>query len=386
MPLFLIKNWFTSPRGLAFSAAVFMSLFFLALGSRVHRDFYYLFLLLPFLLFFAREATRELFKTYTFQFAALFFTYFIMSLFWSQGLNAEAGFEIVRKSLLTACFVLIIAWIYRKGFLNYLFIGMTIGAVLSTWLALYFFYLVEGHVLAERVVGLGKSGHPINSSVLYGVALIACLTYKQNPLGKIVAALVVISTLTFIILAQSRGVILSLLAVYIVMLILTRRLKQLLVFSIIFGGIFTYAYRGGSFGRLLTIDTPRYDIWLYALSKAKESIFFGYGIYPQQVITLPNLGTFVHPHNVFISHLLYGGVIGVLILLLLVGLLLKFSWQAWIQEKDGMLLALTLYFIGIASFDYSTLIHSADVEWLFFWWVVGLIVGCEARARASTVT
>jgi O-antigen ligase len=253
----------------------------------------------------------------------------------------------------------------------------------SSLIAPYLFYIIEGHSLAERLEGLGKGGHAIKSPTISGVALVSLLTYAYSAsVKKYIVLIVTVSSLVFILLAQSRGIVLSLLVVHIVALLLTRNTKQLVAVVVIFVSLVTYAYLGGTMGHFSSFEFVRGGIWLEAITMARESLILGYGIYPEQAITVPAHGmAYVHPHNIFISHLLYGGVLGLSVLLFLVGSLIRSSWKAWVKDGNLMLILLVIYFLAVAMFDYSTLIRSPDVEWLLFWWAVGLVVAYEARAN-----
>lgn len=379
----LVNAWdfIISPQGIACNTAFFLGLLFVQLENQLHRNFYYLFVLVPFLLVAIRHPPRELLRTTTFRLTMFFFVYFSLSLFWGTGVSGEVIFDVIRKELMITSFILLIAWLDRREYVLYLLIGMAIGAVFSSCIALYLYYIVESHTLGERLIGLGKGGHPIKSATIYGVALIILFSYPYKMrLNKIFLLIVSVSSMVFILLAQSRGVVLTLLAVYIVALILTKKTKQLIGVAVVLIGLITCVYLGGNMGRYSSLEFVRYGIWMQAFAQAGESLVFGYGIYPEQAITVPSSGTvYVHPHNVFVSHLLYGGVPGLLVLVLLVGSLVRSSWRAWVRDGNVMLILLLVYFIGCGSFDYSTLIRSAGVEWLLFWLAVGFVVAYEAR-------
>lgn len=373
-----------STKFLAVSTALFLALFFIVSSDRIHRNFYYLLVLLPFFVVFLREIPRELIQTRSFRIVLLFFAYFLLSLFWSDGVDGEVIYDVVRKEVLTAFFVLIVALLWYKGYQSYLMFGLVAGATLGVWLSIYDFYIQGGHSLSIRLEGIGRGEHSIKSSVMYGAVLLSFMGFWGEKNGKFVVTywvmtfIVTASLLTFIVLTQSRGVLLSAVIAYVGVLLLRKRYKQISLFMVLAVAFIFYVYYEGAFVRMLSFDSARYAIWAQVLQQALDSLVIGYGIFPEQVIVIPGGRSFVHPHSIYLAHLLYGGVIGLSLLLFLMGSLLVSSWRLWSDKQDILPLGLVFYFLLIALFDFSTLIRSADVEWIFFWWLVALIVAAEA--------
>lgn len=371
-----------TPKFLAVSTALFLGLFFLVSSDRLHRNIYYLFVLLPFLAVLFRRPIIPVARTRTLRFILLLFAFLFCSLFWSEGVDHEVVFNVLRKEVITVCFVLVVAWLWQQRYQDYLLIGLLAGAFLGVWLSIYNFYVVDGHPWNARLEGIGRGEHAIKSPVMYGavlVTLFGSMSDKvfKNKNVKLWAYCAMVSYLMFIILSQTRGVLIATSAAFLFILVLRKKHKQIAALAVLVGLAIMYAYTEGIFERMHTLHDARWDIWAQSLAIWSKSPILGYGIYPEQVILLATGQSYPHPHNIFLSHLLYGGVVGLLLLLCLMASLFYSSLTLWREQLNILPLGLFIYFLFVGLFDFSTLIRSADVEWVFFWWLVAIVVASE---------
>ena len=281
----------TTPKFLAVSTALFLGLFFLVSSDRLHRNIYYLFVLLPFLFVLCRRPIIAVANTRTLRFVQLLFAFLFCSLLWSEGVDDEVVFNVLRKEIITVCFVLVVAWLWQKGYENYLLVGLMLGAFLGVWLSIYSFYFIDGHPWTMRLEGIGRGEHAIKSPVMYGAVLITLfgvisqtLLTKKNV--KLWACCAMVSYLIFIVLSQTRGVLISTSGAFVLILALRKQYKQIAILAGLVGLAIMYAYTEGVFERMHTLHDPRWDIWEQSLAMWAQQPILGYGIYPEQVIVL----------------------------------------------------------------------------------------------------
>jgi O-antigen ligase len=378
----------TTPKFLAVSTALFLGLFFLVSSDRLHRNIYYLFVLVPFLFVLCRRPIIAVVKARTLIFILLLFSFLLCSLLWSEGVDDEVVFNVLRKEIITVCFVLVVAWLWQQGYKNYLLVGLMLGAFLGAWLSIYNFYFFDGNLWTTRLEGIGRGEHAIKSPVMYGAVLITLFGVMSQQLPvtrniKLWAYCAMVSYLIFIVLSQTRGVLISISGAFLLVLVLRRQYKQIAALTVLAGLVVLYAYSEGIFERMHTLHDVRWDIWAQSLTIWSERPVLGYGIYPEQVIVLASGQSFPHPHNIFLSHLLYGGVVGLLLLLCLMASLLYSSLKLWREESNILPLGLCVYFLLVGLFDFSTLIRSADVEWVFCWWLVAIVIASEGKETTT---
>ena len=369
---------------LAVSMSFFLAMFFFVPSNSIHRNFYYILVLLPYLFIFFGDKPVELLKTRTIKILYLFLLYFLVSLFWSQGPDIDAVYNIVRKELLVLFFVISLAWLWNQGYQENLLRGLLLGAFVGVLLSIYYYYIHLGNDWQSRLEGFDRGGHAIKSPVMYGavlVTLFCCLDKIKR--YRWLAYIAMILFLVFVLLSQTRGILIAILASISVCLLLKGQVRTILAMLVAALIVLAYAYYADVFSRMLTLQDVRYEIWQQAFRDWSLHPIFGFGIYPEREVVLSSGVSYVHPHNIFISHLLYGGIVG-LTLLILVWLSICFSaFRCWFSQRDLLPVGLFFYFTWVGLFDFSTLIKSADVEWVFFWFMVALIVAYEARCKKA---
>ncbi len=374
----------TAEQFLAVSMSFFLAMFFFIPSDSIHRNFYYILVLLPYLFVFFDNKPVELLKTRTIKILYLFLLYFLVSLLWSQGPDIDAVYNIVRKELLVLFFIISLAWLWNQGYQEYLLRGLLLGAFIGVLLSIYYYYIHLGNDWQSRLEGFDRGGHAIKSPVMYGavlVTLFCCLDKIKR--YRWLAYIAMMLFLVFVLLSQTRGILIATLASISACLLLKGKIRTILAMLVAAIIGLAYAYYADIFSRMLTLQDVRYEIWQQALRDWSLHPIFGFGIYPEREVILPSGVSYVHPHNIFISHLLYGGIVG-LTLLILVWLSICFSaFRCWLNQRDLLPLGLFFYSTWVGLFDFSTLIKSADVEWIFFWFMVALIIAYEARCKKA---
>lgn len=132
-------------------------------------------------------------------------------------------------------------------------------------------------------------------------------------------------------------------------------------------------------------DSYRIEIWEISLQRLAESNpVFGLGINTPDDVQVKDTRIFNHPHSMYISTLVQGGIIGFVLLLLLVAEVLSRAYLSY--EDPSVKLAFGLIAVGLGSFlfDGHELVDKVGESWFLFWLPVGLLLGVEWRRTYSS--
>jgi len=121
----------------------------------------------------------------------------------------------------------------------------------------------------------------------------------------------------------------------------------------------------------------RLKLWGKLFARICDAPWFGHGLSADPRTEVLPGRILVHPHSVFIGTLLYGGVVG---LLLLIAVVISALWQGFarIKEPINILFAsMALYGALCIVLNGNMLIHHPKSFWLFFWFPVALVMASE---------
>ncbi len=125
-------------------------------------------------------------------------------------------------------------------------------------------------------------------------------------------------------------------------------------------------------------DSYRLALWSEGFQLAIDRPWFGYGFGARLELGSEVGIRSTKPHNVFISHLLLGGVIWLgTFVALVVGALM----EAWRQQRDGQKgpLVLLIFALSCMMVDFHTVILNLSAEWLIFWTPVTILTAAQLR-------
>jgi O-antigen ligase len=121
----------------------------------------------------------------------------------------------------------------------------------------------------------------------------------------------------------------------------------------------------------------RLDIWEQLLIRIKNAPWFGHGLNadPRTEVSIGVI--WQHPHSVYVATLLYGGIVG---LLLLIAVVISGLWKGFGRVRQPMnLMAASMVLYGALCIapNGNMLIHHPKPFWLFFWFPLALVVASE---------
>jgi O-antigen ligase len=193
----------------------------------------------------------------------------------------------------------------------------------------------------------------------------------------------------YILLAQSRSSLFSLVGAMIVWQLVTWLLYKedkgnyrkmlLIVFLVIVGAstmlfiLYPEFFEQQYLSRLLS----RFQLWGKILERVKDAPWFGHGLTADPRTEYVPGKILIHPHSVWVGTLFYGGIVG---LLLFVAVLVSALWQGFGSVKqpiNSVAACMVLYGALCIVPHGNMLIHHPKPFWLFFWFPLALVAASE---------
>jgi O-antigen ligase len=304
--------------------------------------------------------------------------YLPASAWWSQDFDPRRTFSHIAASALTLIFVLGVVHAVQQlpRFETWLARAMVVCGAVAAGAAIGMFLLEPP--LDERLLGLGQISNSVVAAQVYGVALLFGLRTWLIDTGnwRWVAGIGVAVLLAAIILTDSRSMQFAIVVGACAYLLATRhwhvrdyvtRLGVSIVALLVVGATVLLIYP-----QLLELAFPRGDsyrlaIWqVHADRILTNGLWFGHGIHVDRTTMLDGR-VIHHPHNIFLSVAVQGGLVGLALLLALIGVsafaLLRSLGQPMARLGFAILVTGAIAFL----FDGWHLIDKVGRVWLFIW-------------------
>ena len=374
--------------------ALFLAGFFLIPNAVDHYKFYSVAVFIPALLRF-KDGFRLLRSDKVFLLVVAYFAYMLLSSAWSNPFILADFFDYVRLAIYILVFILLIVVLqaaYPNGFdllLKSLCVLASIAAVVSITV-----WYREHPFPSSRLIGIGTLVNSVSSGIVYGIFILMCINYAlraESRFSHVGYLLLASPLICFVAFTQSRGVLLALTIATITLFFMKREksgkfiLAALVVLPILGVTVLIPEVYSGVFGR----DAPaRTVIWQAILDSATIAPVFGHGyLTKMQPVFIESTNEFIPTaHNVFLSTLRDGGLIG--LMLLLAFLLAAYLQAAVLARRSSDCLPLVLLIYGaVCMLTYSDHLISRPRElWINLWLPLALIIGqrvARLDARAS---
>jgi O-antigen ligase len=271
----------------------------------------------------------------------------------------------------------------NREYVNILYRGICLSAGVSAVFHMALFYYYSG--FSGRLSAFGALKNPIMAASCYSVAVLVIffsyLVQKDISLPrKVKYILAMIISVGFVVLTQSRGPLLALALALILCSALVRPKYALWVI----GGFvipLTAIYANGlvDFSALFArADSYRLTIWKQSWDLFVRHPWGGYGFRgerPDIVITDSIAAS--HSHNLFLSTMLDGGAVALVLLVAVIGLATYWALRNYRERGDVTLLALIAFAVLGNLTDGKTPIVSPNYQWLCFWLPIGLAAAYE---------
>ena len=368
---------------------IFLAGFYFFPQSKPHNTAYYALVLLPFLLSLRCQDITDYWHSSIFRLTVIFLGYLVLSLAWGEQSTINDWIKYLKRLLYMLAFVCMIMAYYSPQYLNKLCKVIASVAVIMAVISMYI-YDSSLYSSPDRLKNFGILEHEILSASTYGFAAIMLLygwrldRPHQQWIKLIGLAILILDML----LTESRGPFLALMStICIVELIRGKYRKQVIGFIII-------AIIAGILMVVDVIETPalitrnggnfyRLQIWQQFWQRIIESPLYGFGLSVNETIVYPACSCIPHPHNIFLATMLYGGVIGLLLLILLLTHSLNIAYKHYKCHGQVKFLAFLLFGIMCGFTDGNKLIDHPRPMWLYFWLPVLLVAAHQSFTKVT---
>ena len=305
-----------------------------------------------------------------------------LTIFWGESTEVMDYSKYGFRLLYLFCFLSVVSSLfdaieYESRFYKLLCWVAAIAALISMIL----FYWERP--LNYRLSNWGALDTNILGVSCYGLVAIICfykfLASREPNALYIVILLVLVANM---LLTQSRGPFLAFLVAVFAGELLRRNYKCLLavVFPVIFYSILILF----DFLEPIPIivrgwNSDRFEIWRIALARVGDAPWFGSGLTVDESGTA-STGLFTHPHSVYVSTLLYGGITSLALLGGVIGLSLYQGFKHYVLFGDPLYFVLLLYGLICVMTDNNKLLTHPGPIWLNFWFPIALIASKKIKS------
>ena len=244
-----------------------------------------------------------------------------------------------------------------------------------------------GDVWAQQVLrmpGWAEARHPILGAAIIGFVALLALGRMLAGRRVVLHGLAVALCLIFIVLTGSRGPLLAVLGAAVILVGFARlRLLAAMagIVALIAGAVWLLhppAVIDLVAHQIARGDSHRLDIIRVSLQAIARSPWIGLG--PNATLGRPGED---FPHNLFLSAVFYGGVIGLGLMLALFGFAVVAAWRAPSRLARAVGLALIAQVVLVGMTDLSNIIKGPSPMWYLFWLPLLLSLDGSWRSRPS---
>jgi O-antigen ligase len=352
---------------------IFLAGFYFFPQSKLHNTAYYGLVLLPFLLSLRRQDIVGYWQSSVFRLAIIFLGYLTLSLAWGEQTTINDWVKYSKRLLYMLGFACMIMAYYSPQYLHKL---CKVIASVAVVMAVVSMLLYDSSLYPppDRLKNFGILEHEILSASTYGFAAIMLLYGCQfdHPHQRWIKLIGMAILMMDMVLTQSRGPFLALIGTICIAELLSEKYRKPIT------GFIIVAIMAGVLMAVDVIETPafisrnggdtyRLQIWQYIWQRIMDSPWYGLGLSTNETIAFPACSCIPHPHNFFLATMFYGGVIGLLMLLLLLTHSLYIAYRHYQYSGQVKFLAFLLFGIICGLTDGNKLIDHPRPMWLYFW-------------------
>jgi O-antigen ligase len=303
----------------------------------------------------------------------------MLSSVWSENFTLDALWRDIRHTAYLLTFILLtIYWFERNRLLpDAVLDAVTLIVIFAALLSIITFedLAMLPRLTEERMMGFGITDNPNPSAFIYGFFGVIALDYARRHWGETLAyvyAAGVFVIAVFVILTQSNTGLVALVTACTLLLLLDRRPARPIVIIALFLGLLAAISLAWSFG-LISAATDdgfmnRIPIWERILEQWKSAPVFGYGY--QQTILLDQNGErsiLNYAHNTFLSTLRDGGLVGLVMLVVVFGLMLRSALSMVYVEHRARYACLFAFGMVCMLVDTDQLVTRPRELWIIMW-------------------
>jgi O-antigen ligase len=126
-------------------------------------------------------------------------------------------------------------------------------------------------------------------------------------------------------------------------------------------------------------DSSRLMIWRITWEQIALRPLLGHGL----ANVFPIAEPFTHPHNLYLAMLYYGGVVGLLLYMALLGSLAVRAVRSWRTPERLLFLMLFAHVVLAGAFTLAQLFRDVSEQWLILWLPIAMIIGLAVRRERA---
>ena len=322
--------------------------------------------------------------------------YNLASVLWSPQAGAMALATYARYELMAALFTAGLAALLARHpdawrFLVTVYVGAAfIAAIVIA--GLYAGKLSTAH----HFIRLEGTGRGVNSNIcaaFYATAILFILYWRARrpdrpiPLSRTLVFLLGLFAL-IVVLTMGRGPLLALLATILIMTLVQRRWRMaagmIAAYALVAAFVFLNPADWGDIVK--RGDDNRFDLWRQAFAIVRAHPLFGTGVANELDFYAPYAHQhFNSTHDAYLGAVVYGGAVGLVMLLALLAAILAQSWRLY-RTGVPIAFALSIYGLIYFLFEAHTLVLNVNPEWLFYLLPAALAIGLAKRRESSILT
>jgi O-antigen ligase len=319
--------------------------------------------------------------------------YLFVTLLWTEDASVKGYYKSLYHFITISVFICITAELITTyaGLEKKLFLFLCWSGVLGGILYFIVFY-PKLSFPPLRLEYIGSIQNAIRIGNVYSMLLIILYFYLYKMSDQIKNKLIYIVLsfifLFFIILTQSRGAIVSLSVAFFIGAILSKDKQLLLILLCVcllvsWGYILSNTIHDWLYsGIIMRKDSYRLEIFRSTLVKIFEttrSFLWGHGILVNTHFNLKNGLLILHPHSLYLTTWLYGGIIGLLLFLAMLLVSLKQAIVYFQKEKDILFIVLLIHAYLSVFTNYARVIGHPTPLMLCFWLPISLLCAYEIK-------
>lgn len=259
-----------------------------------------------------------------------------------------------------------------------------VSLALACLASIYLFYIRDMQPLSARLEGIGQVGHPILGAYVMALAVIWGARFKPSCVWpSLLWGALMLFALAFILLGQSRGAMLALLA-GIFALLLLRGGRFMWVGGIIIVAVCWVGYKLFTPFILARGLSYRPEIFQASLDMFMQNLFLGLGIGTDyRVVTFNYPEGFDHTHNGLTHVAVELGLPGVV---LWGGLWLSafhIAWQHRFSAEGRLVFGTLVVSLAALQFDAASLWGTPRAEWFVIWLPLALTLALIAHPQGA---
>jgi len=369
---------------------LFLTGFFFFPAANLHKLFFYVAVLPPFLLTLSRTDISQLFGSRLAIVCLLYWLYSFLTISWNPETDAADVGKHLLRLINTAGFFGIVLHLVRKepGYDRMLLKWLCWIAAGSAVFSIIYFYI--GHSFPRvRLQNCCSLQHPILGASAYGLTAVIGYYHfifapDRNRRGLYLFIFLIL--LADMLLTQSRGPLLALVTALGAGEMARKNVKLMAALGGVGIGYLLLLYfdviQLSRFFTRNNLFSYRLEIWRMTWEKILTAPWFGHGINSDETVLL-SVGQYAqHAHNAYLASLLYGGLVGGLLLLAICLVsLVEGLKQAHHDRPQVLYLAMPVFGFVCMLTDGNQLLTNPQPLWLYFWFPIALLAAREPSRR-----